>query len=75
MKSVTTKTKIGLFSRITNFFSEVRTETEKVSWPSKEELKTYTIVVISSSIVVGILIGIWDLLLTEVIKSIFSIGA
>lgn len=75
MKSVTTKTKAGLFTRIGNFFSEVRTETEKVSWPTQDQIKTYTIVVISSSIVVGILIGVWDLILTEVVKTIFSIGA
>lgn len=75
MKSVTTKEKKGLLTRIQMFFSEVRTETEKVSWPSKDQIKTYTIVVISSSIAVGILIGIWDMILTEIIKSIFSIGA
>ncbi|MDX1972280.1 MAG: preprotein translocase subunit SecE [Candidatus Sumerlaeia bacterium] len=75
MKTSSTKEKPGLFTRIGNFFSEVRTETEKVSWPSKDQVKTYTTVVIVSSIICGILIGLWDFLLTELIKTIFSFGA
>jgi len=37
--------KISLFQRAKKYFREVKQELKKVSWPSREELTTYTIVV------------------------------
>lgn len=76
MKSTTTPDKkLGLIEKTKLFFSQVKTETEKVSWPSKEQVKTYTIVVLTASIIVAILMGLWDLLVTEAIKVIFEFTA
>jgi preprotein translocase subunit SecE len=76
MKSTSsTEKKPGLFQRTKLFFSQVKTETEKVTWPSKEQVKTYTIVVLTASIIVAILMGLWDLVVTEVIKVIFEVAS
>jgi len=73
MKQASAAKKPGLISKIFLYFSQVRTETEKVTWPSKEQVKTYTIVVLASSIVVGIMIGVWDWVLSLALEQIFNI--
>jgi preprotein translocase subunit SecE len=58
--------------RINQFLGQVKTEMEKVAWPSKDELTTSTIVVIISTILLGFFIGICDVVLSRVIN--FLIG-
>ncbi|MCB2153561.1 preprotein translocase subunit SecE [bacterium] len=40
----------------------------KVSWPSKDDLRTYTIVVIVSTFVICVLMGVWDKLLSKAVE-------
>lgn len=68
------KAAVGLLARIRIYFSQVRTEMEKVTWPTKEDIKTYTIVVLISALVVCILIGLWDVALTRVLSQVLLIG-
>ncbi|MBF0215372.1 MAG: preprotein translocase subunit SecE [Candidatus Omnitrophica bacterium] len=58
--------------RVNQFLGQVKTEMEKVAWPSKDELTTSTIVVIISTILLGIFIGICDVVLARVVN--FLIG-
>ncbi len=65
--------KIGLFARTRIFIGEVRTEMSKVVWPSREQTKTYTIVVLAASAAVCVAIGLWDLVLSRAMGVIFGV--
>ncbi|OGE42197.1 preprotein translocase subunit SecE [Candidatus Daviesbacteria bacterium RIFCSPLOWO2_01_FULL_39_12] len=49
---------------IIGFFKEVREELNKVVWPNREETIRYTVLVIIIAVVVGLLLGGLDYLLT-----------
>lgn len=59
--------KLGFFGRIGKFFRQVRAELKKVNWPDREELTSYTTVVIITVIALIAFIGVIDLLLTQLI--------
>lgn len=50
------------------FLGEVRSELEKVVWPTREETVRLTIVVILVSIAVGLLISGLDVTFTKVVE-------
>ena len=52
--------KPGVFTRIKNYFGSVRTEMRRVVWPTKSELANYTIAVVVSLVVVGVVIALLD---------------
>ncbi len=52
--------KPGFFRRIANWFGDVRIEMHKVVWPSKDELKTYTVAIIAMLVVFGVVIWLVD---------------
>ena len=61
-------TKPGFFERIANFFKGIGRsfknmfhELKKVSWPSKKDLINYSVVVFVFMIVMGVIIGVFDL--------------
>ncbi|HEU4365177.1 MAG TPA: preprotein translocase subunit SecE [Candidatus Krumholzibacteria bacterium] len=58
--------------RIVTYFSETRTELKKVTWPSREELKQSTRVVIVATFLVTVFIGIVDQVLSRIIKLVFG---
>jgi len=58
--------KIGLF------FNQVKMEMQKVAWPTRTELLSSTVVVIISTILLGIFIGICDLVLSRVVQILIS---
>lgn len=49
---------------ILNFLREVREELGKVAWPTREQTVRYTILVVLVAVVVGILLGGLDYILT-----------
>lgn len=58
--------------KIGKFFSQVKTEMKKVSWPSKQELINSTIVVLVSTIILALYIGVCDLFLSRIINVLIS---
>ncbi|HOA47537.1 MAG TPA: preprotein translocase subunit SecE [Candidatus Pacearchaeota archaeon] len=60
----------NFFKKIPNFFSEVRTEMKKVSWPTRQETIKNTVLVISVSIVTAIFLGGLDALFAWIINKI-----
>jgi len=59
-------------ARIVDFSREVATELSKVTWPARKEVKTSTIVVVATSVVISLLLGFFDYvwgLLTSLIYS------
>jgi len=59
-------------SRWKKFFREVRAELKKVTWPTKNELISYTGIVFISVVVVAVLIWIIDAALTKVLELIIK---
>lgn len=53
----TNTSNLGKTKDIGKFFRNVRSELKKVNWPSRQEIITYTVVVLVTSIVAAI--GIW----------------
>ena len=52
------------------FFAEVKTELQKVIWPTRKETLRYTFTVIIFSIVVSLILGAADLGLLKVFESL-----
>jgi preprotein translocase subunit SecE len=58
------KTVVG---RLVDFFREVRGELQKVTWPTTEELRKATLVIVVFVALLGVFIGIMDWLLQEIL--------
>ena len=54
-------------TRLINFFNEVKFEMEKVSWPSWDELKSSTYIVLYLSLILIVFLFFIDLVLTRIL--------
>ncbi len=54
--------------RITEFFRGVGREMKKVSWPKRKELTSYTIIVLSTVVVMALFFTAIDLGISELIR-------
>jgi len=48
------------FDRAKQFYGEVRSETKKVSWPSRQEVFSTTLIVIAAVVFFGVYLGVVD---------------
>ena len=55
----------GALARAAAFLREVRGELRKVTWPTREELRKATVVIVIFVALLGFLIGIMDWLLQQ----------
>jgi preprotein translocase subunit SecE len=55
------------------FVKEVIAELQKVNWPTRQEVASYSLVVLVSSIVIAAIIFVMDLIFTKAILSLFGI--
>lgn len=60
-----------MIGNIKSFVGEVSAEMKKVSWPTKEQLKESTYVVIIVSVVITLLVALMDLGISNLMKLIF----
>lgn len=58
-------------NKMTQFFKDSYAELRKVMWPSREEVKASTRVVIISVLIISAILGAVDLLLAYVVSAIF----
>jgi preprotein translocase subunit SecE len=56
----------------TAYIREVRVEVRKVSWPTWEDLRRSTLVIIVIVVIVGAIIGLMDLMFQWVLIDLFS---
>lgn len=61
-----------MIERFKQFLLETRTEIKKVTWPTKQELKDSTRVVIIASLLLTVFIGAVDQILNRIVKLIFQ---
>ncbi len=59
---------MNAMTRIRNYVASVRTEIGRVSWPSRKEVVSLTVLIILLAIVLGIYLGLADLILTQVLR-------
>ncbi len=64
----------SIFSRIRRYIAEVVAELRKVTWPTREEAKRLTKMVLIIAGAVGLLLGAFDYGFTHLMDWIVSIG-
>jgi preprotein translocase subunit SecE len=58
--------------RVITFFSEVRSELSKVTWPKKNEIVRLTLIVFLISGAIGLYVGGLDFLFTKVLTFVIT---
>lgn len=66
------KTKTNFFGRIANYFKEVKAEMKKVVWPTRDDVVSSVKVVIISTIIVAVVLGLLDFAFTEAFRFIMK---
>ena len=64
--------KLGVFARIALFYRQVVSELKRVVWPTREQLTTYTSVVLVFVTFIIAVVSIIDLVLTKVVFWVFG---
>jgi preprotein translocase subunit SecE len=62
---------MSAMEQVREFIKDVRVEATKVSWPTREELRDSTIVVIVTVLIVAAYIGLVDRILTAALGLLF----
>ena len=57
-----------MFGKVGQFIQETRQELNKVTWPSRTELWQATTVVLATSLIMAILVGVVDFVLAAVMR-------
>ncbi|WP_461205218.1 preprotein translocase subunit SecE [Clostridium sp. DL1XJH146] len=57
---------------IFGFLRDLKAETKRITWPSKEEIKKSTTIVLVFCVVSAIIIGIMDFMLSTLFRVIFQ---
>ena len=61
-----------MFEKIRKFFNEIVAELKKVTWPTRDELKESTKLVIIATFVVTVFVGLVDQFLTLLIRRLLG---
>ena len=69
---VTTEESQGFFGRIGLFYRQVVSELRKVVWPTRNQLTTYTAVVLVFVGFIITVVSVFDLVLTKVVFWVFG---
>lgn len=67
--------KPNIFRRFANYLADVKVEMHRVTWPSKDELKNYSIAVIASLVIFGVALWLIDSGIVAILVGYTSLGA
>jgi preprotein translocase subunit SecE len=59
-------------NKLVRYFAEAKTELEKVTWPSRKETITYTLLVVGVSVGVAVFLGAIDFGLNKVLETLIA---
>lgn len=59
-QAVVTPGKPGIVTRVTGFYHEVKNEMTKVAWPTREDIKSSTTVVLFVLAIIGVMVFAFD---------------
>ena len=65
---------VGWWGRSRTFLTQVRNELERVTWPTRKEVYATTLVVILTSIMFGVYLWGIDLVLSAVVRFLYSVS-
>ncbi len=63
----------NIIVRTITYFQDVRGELEKVTWPSREDLKAHTLVVLFFVALLSVMIGTMDVVFQRLVLMLFSL--
>ena len=66
--------KPNIIERLKTFFGEVKYEMSKVAWPSRDELKQSTSIVLMVLCIFAVIIGIMDRIFNTVVLLFLGLG-
>ena len=55
-----------------NYFKETKEEMTHVSWPTRKQTVTYTMLVIVIALFVAVFLGVFDALFTKIVESFIN---
>jgi preprotein translocase subunit SecE len=64
----------GFFERIQQFIVDVRTEMRKVNWPTKDEVKSMTQVVMVALLIMAAIVAVYDWVFLRVVQLLLMLG-
>ena len=64
--------KLGLFARVGLFYRQIVSELSKVVWPTRNQLSTYTAVVMVFVTFIIAVVSLFDLVITKVVFWVFG---
>ena len=70
----TTAAKPGIVDKVREFYEDVMSEMKKVSWPSYDELKSLTQLVLWSLLISGVVLGLYDVIFNNIMGLILRLG-
>lgn len=73
-QAVASEEKPGFFGRIVNYYGEVRTEMDKVTWPTREDLQVSTKVCLMMLVAMAGIIFFFDQVFQFIVLFLFSLG-
>ncbi len=59
---------MSVLAKVREYFVSVRAEVARVSWPSRKEVVTFTVLVILLTVALGIYLGLVDLVLQHLLR-------
>jgi len=65
---------VGSLDRVKRFLRDVRVEVRKVAWPNKDELTTYTLIVVLTVIAMSVFVGVSDLIVSQILRLLWLLG-
>ncbi len=72
VKSAKGGTRPGLYARFTLWLRQVVAELRKVIWPTRNELVTYTTVVLVFVAALALIVSVLDLVFTKAVLAVFG---
>ncbi|HAZ27943.1 TPA: preprotein translocase subunit SecE [Candidatus Acetothermia bacterium] len=59
---------MNVLTRVRDYVRSVRTEVGRVSWPSRKEVASFTVLIILLAVVLGIYLGLADIILQQILR-------
>lgn len=63
-----------MFKKVKRFFQETWVELSKVTWPSRSEVVSSTVVILVMCLVMAVVIGAFDFGISKIVEWILSLG-
>lgn len=63
---------VSQYTSFAQYLADVKVEMAKVTWPSREQIRTYTVVVLSATAVISVAMGFFDFVVARLVHILFQ---